>query len=104
MNDVAPQFEVDDSSGTTEHFNGSATTTAQNVPPTGTTVVSEVLISCPQQSGSNKLLVSFDNTNFITLEKGEKLAWGLRGGLRQFKVKSSGGSVAFEVLMNKELI
>lgn len=104
MADKLPQFEGQDVLGTTAHFNSTVGTTAVAVPSSPGNAISEVLVSCPQQTpNTKKLLVSFDGgTLFKTLEIGEGLVWSLKGSPTQIHVKGNEANVSYEIIMNRE--
>ena len=90
------------SSGTVEHANGTATTTASEI-LTGNNI-EDILVSVPKQSGNASLLVSFDGgSNFITVQQqGSLSASDIPSGQTSLFVKSSSGTINYEILLYRE--
>ena len=105
MIDAIPQFEVEDLTGTTDHFNGTVGTSAVNIPSIAGGVITEILIeNLPSNSANKKLLISFDGgTNFKTLGgPGTSFIWSPKGYLTQIKLKSNLASTDYEIVLNRE--
>jgi hypothetical protein len=100
MVDLRPQFEIYDLEGSTKTFSGSAISTPTQVPSVPTFAISEALI---RNDGAHTLEVSFDlGSTYFKVAKGDVLIWGPKGGVTYLLLKSSSGSVPFEILMNLE--
>jgi len=66
--------------------------------------IEDILISVPKQTGSNTLRVSFDGgTNFLTVKQNGTLsASDLPKDQLSIHVKSSSGSISYEVMLYRE--
>jgi len=103
MVDNLPQFETTDLVGTVTHFSGTATTTPAQVPSSPSTVISELLIRNTNTQGLAKLQVSFDGgTAYFDIDAGDTLIWGPKGEIGSIYIRSSSGSVNYQILMNRE--
>lgn len=105
MTDITPQFEVEDLSGTTNHFNGTVGTSAVPIPASAGNTISEVLVENSFTNSSNKqLLVSFDGgTTFKNLGgPGASLVWSPKGRMTQIYIKGNSASVSYEIIINRE--
>ena len=90
------------SSGTVEHANGTATTVSTEI--LNGNDIEDILVSVPKQSGSASLLVSFDGgSNFITVQQqGSLSASDIPNGQTSLFVKSSSGTINYEILLYRE--
>jgi hypothetical protein len=103
MVDALPQFETTDLVGSTTHFSGTATTTPVQLPGSPSTVISEVLIRNTNSTGLQKLQVSFDGgTSYFDIEQGDTLIWGPKGEITSVYIRSSSGTVSYQLIMNRE--
>lgn len=104
MADIYPQFDTRDIEGSTVHYNGTATTTASQIPSVPDKVISDVLIENLDTTPLlNRLLVSFDGgVTFKAMRRGQSMAWSLRGLLTSFVVKAETGTCAYEAIVNYE--
>jgi len=101
-----PQFEVEDVLGTTAQFSGSVGTASTAVPAVAGAPITEVLVRCASDNTpvTKRLLVSFDSgTTWLTLSPGEYIGWGFKNLPTQIYIKGSVASVAYEIVMNREL-
>ena len=89
-------------SGSIEHVNGIATTTAAEILSGNN--IEDILVSVPKQSGNASLLVSFDGgSNFITVQQqGSLSASDIPSGQTSLHVKSSSGTINYEILLYRE--
>jgi hypothetical protein len=102
MPDEYPQFEGQDTEGSSDHFNGTVGTTATNVPSSAGNVISEFLVDCPKDSPGN-LLVSLDGgTTFKTVNRGGVWIWTPKGNMTQIKIKGTNANTDYEIVMNRE--
>ena len=103
MADLQSEFESRDTEGTSDHYSGSAGTGSFiNVPTTGAGVIAEFLVE--NTDDTDNLLVSLDGgTGSKTLQPGDIWQWTPKGNLTQIKLKGSGGSCDYEVVLNREL-
>jgi hypothetical protein len=103
MVDFIPQFEISDLAGTVTHFSGVATTVAVQIPAVPSTVIAEVLIRNTNDFGSDKLQVSFDGgVSYFDIDTKDALACGPKGQITSIHIRSSSGSVNYQVIMNRE--
>lgn len=105
MTDLAPQFEITDTKGSTSHYNGSVGTTAIAIP----TVADKIISSCWIENDSDntpvtkKLYFSFDGgSDFTDLKLGESITWSPKGDRKQIHVKGNVSSVSYKIIINYE--
>jgi hypothetical protein len=105
MPDVAPELEIKDRLGTTEHFNGASAGTAPfQVPPVAGAVITHFRIFVPFQSPITKTLkISFDGgVNFETLEVGDFLSDEMHGNVTQVHLLANQAGVDYEIVLNRD--
>jgi hypothetical protein len=102
--DEEPSSEIQDLSGSTAHFSGTASTSVTTIPAVANKIISEVFYKCDTQTPITKLcLISFDNgTSWLSLSVGEAIAWSVKGRIKQIKVKASTTGVTYQGLINYE--
>jgi hypothetical protein len=102
--DEEPSMEVQDLSGSTFHYSGTANTTATTIPAVANKIISEVFFKCDYQTPTTKLCqISFDNgANYLSIAIGESIAWSAKGRIKQIKVKASTTGVTYQGLINYE--
>jgi hypothetical protein len=103
MVDTLQGFELEDTRGTTSHFNGSVTTVV-SVPAVADKAISELIIQNRSNSVNDVLDISFDGgSNFFSITRSGNLAWTQKGSATQIKIRSrNGGSVDYQILINFE--
>lgn len=91
-------------SGSSDHFNGTATTTPINIPPVDGQTIVDILIEVPDdQDATNKLYVSLDGgILFKTLTTSANMVWSPRGNLKHVVIKGNSATVKYEIVMNRE--
>jgi len=93
--------ETQNTSGVTSHENGTVGTSAIDIPSSAGNVIQAILID--NTDNSKDLLVSFDGgTNYKTITPESILSWLLKGNQTQVKLKASGATTSFEILLNLE--
>ena len=102
--DEESAMEIQDLSGSTVHFSGTANTTPVTIPAVANKVISEVFFKCDYQSPTTKLCqISFDNgANYLSLAVGESIGWSAKGRIKQIRVKGSTTGVTYQGLINYE--
>tara|TARA_R110000803_G_C11779011_1_gene296356 strand:+ start:116 stop:439 length:324 start_codon:yes stop_codon:yes gene_type:complete len=106
MVDSPARFEIADNQGSTIQGSGSVGVIAQVFPDPAQTPISEFLISCPEgQDIDNRLLVSTNGSDFMTLAPSGHLAWTPKGGtVTQLTIKGNiVTGVLYEIIMNLEV-
>ena len=104
MADLPGQFETTDRVGTTTHFNGTATTTPALIPSVAGDSIAEVLIrNLLSNPTADRLEVSFDGSEYFTLNRSEHIVWGVKGDLKQIYVRSTQNTCDYQIIMNREL-
>lgn len=95
--------EIQNTDGSTDHFNGSVGTTAIDIPSSPGGIIQSVLIDNTNNSNAKTVLVSFDSgTNYKTISAGGVLSWITKGNMTQIKIKGGAASTNYEIIMNRE--
>ena len=95
--------ETEDLDGTSVVISGTVSTTPESLPSVAAGIISEFNIECMESNAANEtLLVSFDGTNFKTLQRGDSWTWTPKGNLTQITIKGSTASVDYEAVLNRE--
>lgn len=104
MAESPERFEIADNQGTTLQFDGTVGTTPESFPDPAQTPISEFLIQCPEdQDIDNRLLVSINGSNFITLYPTGAWGWTPKGSsVTQLTIKGNQAGVKYELVMNIE--
>lgn len=103
MVDIAESFEEKDVSGSTVHYNGTATTTPANIPISDNKVVSEVIIRNTGAVLTTFLQVSFDNgTNYFDVLSKEVITWSPKGSQKHFVVRTNVLTTTYQAIVNYE--
>ncbi len=107
MADLEQAFEQTDKAGTTQHFNGTAGTTAVNLPNIPGNVISEFFLRVPRQSGfgaNDYVEISLDNgAAYTRFYRGDGIGFSVKGDITQLKVRSSKNSGAeYQLILNFE--
>ena len=105
MSDSVPRFESADNQGSTIQGSGSVGTSPIVFPDPAQTPISEFLIQCPEdQSLDNRLLISMNGSDFLTICPSGHFAWTPKGqSVTQLTVKGNQAGVLYEVVMNLEV-
>jgi hypothetical protein len=104
MPDLVTGFELEDTKGSTEQFNGSVTT-AIDIPSVADKVISELIIQNVSKASRKVLQLSFDGgSTYFDISRFGHLAWTLKGpDMRQVRIKSSDGTaVDYQAIINFE--
>jgi hypothetical protein len=104
--DSPTRFEIADNQGSTLQNSGSVGTVPIVFPDPAQTPISEFLIQCPEgQAIDNRLLVSINGTDFLTLGPSGHWAWTPKGGsVTQLTIKGNiVTGVLYELVMNLEV-
>ena len=106
MPDVEERFEIADNQGSTVQYDGVVGTTPEVFPDPAQTPISEFIIQCPEdQDVDNRLLVSINGTNFITIYPSGHWAWTPKGNsVDQLTIKGNQAGVKYELVMNLEVV
>lgn len=104
MVDSPNRFEISDNQGSTVQDSGTVGTTPIVFPDPAAAPISEFIIQCPEdQDIDNRLLVSIDGVNFMTLYPSGHWAWTPKGGtVTQISIKGNQAGVDYEVVANLE--
>ena len=104
MVDTLDRFEISDMQGTTLQYSGTVGTTPEVFPDPAGPLISEFLIQCPEdQSIDNRLLISMNGTDFITIQPTGHLAWTPKGdSVTQITIKGNQAGVEYEMIINQE--
>jgi len=106
MADSPPRHEIVDNQGNTVQASGTVGTTPVSIPASPGPPISEFLIQCPENQSDidNRLLVSVDATNFLTLHPSGHWAWTPKGdSVTQLTVKGNQAGVDYEIVYNTEV-
>ena len=106
MVDSPARFEIADNQGSTLQASGSVGTIALSFPDPAQTPISEFLIQCPEgQAVDNRLLVSINGSDFLTLSPSGHWAWSPKGQtVTQITIKGNiVTGVLYELIMNLEV-
>lgn len=106
MPDSPPRHESADNQGSTLQTSGSVGTVAILFPDPAEAPISEFLIQCPEnQNVDNRLLVSINGANFITLNPSGHWAWTPKGQtVTQLSIKGNTvAGVLYELVVNLEV-
>ena len=106
MVDSPARFEIADNQGETLQFTGSVGTVPEVFPDPAQTPISEFIIQCPEEQAiDNRLFVSVNGTDFITLKPSGHLAWSPKGqSVTQLTIKGNiVTGVLYEMLLNLEV-
>lgn len=105
MADSPPRHETADNQGSTTQNSGTVGTTPVNIPSVAGGPISEFLIQCPEnQDVDNRLLVSIDAVNFLTLYPSGHWGWTPKGqSVTQLTVKGNQAGVDYEIVYNSEV-
>lgn len=99
MADLVSQMEIEDNSGRSQAFNGTASTTVANVPAVAGEAISQLLLYV---DGKN-VEVSFDSgTSFFLMPDNGVLSWDVKGGITQVQIRTSSGTTDYSMLINFE--
>jgi hypothetical protein len=104
MVDSPARFETSDNQGSTLQSSGTVGTTPIVFPDPAQTPISEFIIQCPEnQDVDNRLLVSIDGTNFLTIHPSGHWGWTPKGAtLTQLTIKGNQAGVDYELVANLE--
>jgi len=104
MVDTLDRFEVSDNQGSTVQDSGTVGTTPIVFPDPAGAPISEFIIQCPEdQNIDNRLLVSIDGSNFLTIHPSGHWAWTPKGAtVTQLTVKGNQAGVEYEIVANLE--
>jgi hypothetical protein len=95
--------EIQDLDGTTVVVNGTVGTSNTNLPTVAGGIISEFNIECLESNSlSQTILVSFNGTDFKTLQPGDSWTWTPKGNLTQLIIKGGAASSAYEAVLNRE--
>ena len=87
--------------GTTDHFNGTATTSPANVPASAGNAITSVMVKNTNSANIN-LQVSFDGgSTFYDIERGEVLSGEPKGSLTQFIVQTASSTATYQSIVNR---
>ena len=106
MVDSPARFEIADNQGTTLQFSGSVGTIAEEFPDPAQTPIGEFLIQCPEdQDIDNRLLVSVNGIDFMTLKPSGHWIWSPKGqSVTQLTIKGNiVTGVLYEIVLNLEV-
>lgn len=106
MVDSPARFEITDNQGETLQFTGSVGTVPEVFPDPAQTPIAEFLIQCAEdQDIDNRLLVSVNGTDFLTLKPSGHWAWSPKGQtVTQLTIKSNIVTGAlYEMVLNLEV-
>jgi len=107
MADQRPQFEIDDSAGSTVSYAGSVGTLAVNIPTAANKEIGHYFVRCKidQTPITKRLQVSIDGgTTYRLLGIGEWMSGTLRGTprIKQIQIKGSVSTVDYEAVLDFE--
>ena len=104
MVDTPARFEIADNQGSTLQDSGTVGTTPIVFPDPAQAPISEFIIQCPEdQNIDNRLLVSIDGVNFLTLQPSGHWAWTPKGNtVTQLTIKGNQAGVDYELVANLE--
>lgn len=105
MVDSLARFETSDNQGSTIQGSGTVGTTPIVFPDPAQTPISEFIIQCPEdQSIDNRLLISINGSDFMTLYPSGHWAWTPKGdSVTQITIKGNQAGVDYEIVANLEI-
>jgi hypothetical protein len=110
MAHTAPEMDIKDTLGKTQHFNGVATLSSALVPAAPQGKLGSVIVRNPQSNSINEILyVAFDGgTTYVALGRGEFVGWYPKNNssnspIQQIRVLGSTTTVNYETIMDFEL-
>jgi hypothetical protein len=106
MSDKRPEFEVEDTIGTSTSFVGAVGTGSTAVPSSPGDVIESFYCYCPDQTPVTKKLYYSINggTTWHELGIGDAIVWSLKGEPTQIYIKGSVATVNYEIIMNRKQI
>lgn len=106
MTHVLPQFELQDSQGSTVQYSGSVTTTLTALPASPDKSIGKYFVRCAiDQTITKRLYVSLNSgTDFVILSPGEWFSGTLRGSPQQSQIhiKGNAAGVQYEAILDME--
>ncbi len=103
--DSKAEFEITDNKGSTLQFDGTVDDTGSVFPDPAQTPVSEFIVQCPDdQDIDNRLLISVNGSDFLTIQPSGHWAWTPKGrSVTQITLKANtGATTKYELVMNLE--
>lgn len=105
MTNRPPQFEQDDSLGTSDQYAGTVGVAPVSIPSVAGGVIAHLFIKNPLKTPPYSKVLHFSldgGTTWHDLGAGEFILWPTRSGLTQFQIKGSVASTPYEILLNRE--
>lgn len=93
------EFEIKDNQGSSVPFNGTATTTPQNIPAVAGNVISGFVLSV---DGQNVEVSTDGGSNYYAVPRNGSISWDVKGEITQIQVRTSSGSTGFSGIVNLE--
>ena len=102
-----PTFEKSNVSGSTAHFNGTATLSAVAVPTVAAGVIETIEVNLTDSSNqkTDNFEISIDGgSNYFPLGNKSDWVWEIRGAVTQVFIKANRVGMVYNILMNRESV